>query len=159
MIDSSKAFNSNYAVKVSNRRNRLDGIKQLLDVKCFLIIGKTIEISANVILLDDDGDLIVCDENLGSTGADSCPHFSFELTRFNGQKQFIDLERNGTNDEFKYSIENVFRISREFQWAKDVYLVIRGAAGQVSMIVDDVSITPLDKSGVCSQMVFNQKVS
>ena len=156
MVASGKPFNSNYAVEVSNRKKRLDGLRQELDVKCFLKAGKEIFMNADVKIIKENGEPTLCEPRV------NCPFFILEMVKFGGSIKRVILDdvvehRPTQNDQFVYKMNRLYRVATTFQWAKKVSLIICGAARGETMIVDNISISSKDSGESCSEIVTNKR--
>lgn len=162
MIEEDSNFGSQYSIKSIGRESPADAVKQKLDMQCFLIAGKIVDIRAETKLFRN-GQSFSCrfPEEDEDANWDACPTFALEVILLGGRKRVIPLNPGGAmNSDGTFTMETSFRITEVFQWVREVYLQIRGISGTVTMYVDNVSMTPSSESNAaCSELVVNQQKS
>ena len=160
MLASGDAFGSSYALESNGRRLYSDGLKQKLDMQCFLIAGKVITLSADVKLMQNDGP-VTCQLPGSSPNWDDCPHFAIEAVLLGGRKRIIKLNANGAyDDNGVFKMRSEFRITEVFQWVKDVYVQVIGVHNSIKMLVDNVSVQAVvSNADACKELVSSSRKS
>jgi len=151
-----------YALSTVNRQDHYWGLAQKLDISCFTLPGMY-EVNANIKLIDSTtGNEIICDPYAFFHGLPNfCPIVLLEVQ--NPANSKIKLPAASTVGPYKPDTWNqmygLVEITQEMMTWNTMYAYIGWAAGNIDIVVDNISITPANEytSGVttCRQLIKN----
>lgn len=142
------------------------GVMHTLPASCF-VEGKEYEFKAFIRLYDVNGEDFVCDKSVKYGDPKSCPVVGIHYKADGGTKmihiQNYDWNTWGAGNWNLY--HSIFTVTRELNFAEEIYFVVKGLAPGIKMVIDGVSLERhiaqsdilayTHRTNICKQMIHD----
>jgi len=160
------AFGSTYALAVTQRSGPESGVKYDIPASCF-VEGKEYEFKALIRLYDVNGEEFVCEKAVQYGDPKACPVVGVYY-KANGGTKMIHIQNYDWNTwgagnwNWFYSI---FTVTRELNFADEIYFVVKGCAPGIKIVIDSISLERqipqtdilayTHRTNICQQMIHD----